>query len=797
MPASSEASPSPEARPEATVAEARALGAPAAPADHPASLRPQPHEPGAGPGARRASGDGAAPRAHPASERLHRGRPGAARAAGNGREALPIDGTIVVAVDRGRRCARRCVARRTRGLSRRGARRATARRSAHQPPRREPERRRAETSSTNASARLLEEYATRAARSRRRAVVGVRRDPSPRPPATRRGRVEIVDCAPDGRVVVALVQAQWDELTARYGTPEPEPTSITNPSAFVAPTGAFVAARLANEVVGCGGICRYDDTIAELKAMYVVPAQRGRGYGRLIVQALEARAAALGYRVVRLETGDAQPEAIAVYTSLGYAPIEPFRDCDPRSTLLRARDRVRNALATSCDGTAAWASSSRSRRAPRRRPRSRCSRPRRAAPTALSSSDSGAGAGVGAIAPLRLPYCQAASKRRFSKAGQSSGSATAPRERGRDGTFAPSPPARRCGSRSDGTPCACPWAAIVASSRSVPRPGPPVSTADLRPRRPHFGLARRAVSADEKEVTDDRAFPGRHDRRRRADRPRPRRSRDAPSRRARSADRARSPASSPPTARRCISAPPRSSSTPASGRDEISDIAAGTDLIHPDDFEALAGGFGVSLERPKEPIPVRYRTQHVDGSWRIIEGTYTNLLDDPDIAGIVLDVDDVTERANAEAALRAGEARNRRVIDSLAEGIILSDARRADRRVQPGRGPVARAERATSSCGRTHRGPAPGTRSHRDGTPIPPEDRPANKTRATGQPCRDVVMGVHRSNGELTWVSANSVVIDFDDDGRPGARRGVAHRHHRRWSTAAPRSSRTNDASAP
>jgi GNAT superfamily N-acetyltransferase len=177
--------------------------------------------------------------------------------------------------------------------------------------------------------RLLEEYATRppgaAGEPWSVFVATHRRAPLPV------DEVEIVDCAPDGRVVVALVQAQWDELTARYGTPEPEPTSITNPSAFIAPTGAFVAARLANEVVGCGGICRYDDTIAELKAMYVVPAQRGRGYGRLIVRELEARAAGLGYRVVRLETGEAQPEAIAVYTSLGYAPIEPYRECDPRS----------------------------------------------------------------------------------------------------------------------------------------------------------------------------------------------------------------------------------------------------------------------------------------------------------------------------------------------------------------------------------------------------------------------------------------------------------------------------------
>ena len=199
-------------------------------------------------------------------------------------------------------------------------------------------------------------------------------------------------------------------------------------------------------------------------------------------------------------------------------------------------------------------------------------------------------------------------------------------------------------------------------------------------------------------------------------------------------------------------------------RDELS-LAAGTSLIHPDDFEGLAGGFDASLERPNEPIPVRYRTRHTDGSWRIIEGTYTNLLADPDIAGIVLDVNDVTDRANAEAALRASEARNRRVIDSLAEGIILSGAG----------GEIVACNRAavdllglSSDEIMTHTSQDPRWNlTYRDGTPIAPDDRPATKTRTTGQPVRDVVMGVHRPNGELTWVSANSVVIDFDDDGRP------------------------------
>jgi GNAT superfamily N-acetyltransferase/DNA-binding transcriptional ArsR family regulator len=145
--------------------------------------------------------------------------------------------------------------------------------------------------------------------------------------------VEVVDAAADDPVAVLLVRAQWSELNARYEAAEPEPTSIEEPSAFVAPSGAFVMLRVAGETVGCGGICLYDHATAELKAVYVAPLHRGNGYSRLIVQELERRALALGYRAVRLETGDAQPEAIALYTALGYTRIEnygPYRDL-PRS----------------------------------------------------------------------------------------------------------------------------------------------------------------------------------------------------------------------------------------------------------------------------------------------------------------------------------------------------------------------------------------------------------------------------------------------------------------------------------
>ncbi|MEP6893627.1 MAG: PAS domain S-box protein, partial [Gaiellaceae bacterium] len=197
--------------------------------------------------------------------------------------------------------------------------------------------------------------------------------------------------------------------------------------------------------------------------------------------------------------------------------------------------------------------------------------------------------------------------------------------------------------------------------------------------------------------------------------------------------------------------------------DELS-VSTGSDLIHPDDYEVLAASFDVSLARPREPIPVRYRTLHADGSWRIIAGTYTNLLGELDIAGVVLDVNDVTDQANAENALRASEARNRRVIDSLAEGIILTGE--GDRIVACNQAAVEIFGLSVDEI-MHHTPEARWNLTSRDGTPIAPEDAPAAKTRRTGEPCRDVVMAVHRPDGGCSWISANSVVIDFDEGGRP------------------------------
>jgi PAS domain S-box-containing protein len=71
-------------------------------------------------------------------------------------------------------------------------------------------------------------------------------------------------------------------------------------------------------------------------------------------------------------------------------------------------------------------------------------------------------------------------------------------------------------------------------------------------------------------------------------------------------------------------------------------------LVHPDDLEYTRQRLSDLLKRPEEVITVENRLRHKDGSWRWLEGTATNLLDDSTIGAIVVNFRDITERKQAE-----------------------------------------------------------------------------------------------------------------------------------------------------
>ncbi|MGE3615054.1 MAG: GNAT family N-acetyltransferase [Gemmatimonadales bacterium] len=106
---------------------------------------------------------------------------------------------------------------------------------------------------------------------------------------------------------------------------DPGRSIAAEPREFRAPAGVFLVARLRGDPIGCGGLKLRERAPAEVKRMWVAPAARGLGVGARLTE-LEARAAAGGGSIVRLETNRALAEAIAMYRSRGYREVAPFSD---------------------------------------------------------------------------------------------------------------------------------------------------------------------------------------------------------------------------------------------------------------------------------------------------------------------------------------------------------------------------------------------------------------------------------------------------------------------------------------
>jgi GNAT superfamily N-acetyltransferase len=125
----------------------------------------------------------------------------------------------------------------------------------------------------------------------------------------------------DDPVAQDLVGRVQQEYVERYGGPD---AAEVDPGEFEPPAGLFLVAEVTGEPVACGAWRAVRPDVAEIKRLYVAPDHRRRGVARLVLDALESSAARAGHRSVVLNTGDRQPEALALYARAGYAPIPGY-----------------------------------------------------------------------------------------------------------------------------------------------------------------------------------------------------------------------------------------------------------------------------------------------------------------------------------------------------------------------------------------------------------------------------------------------------------------------------------------
>lgn len=123
--------------------------------------------------------------------------------------------------------------------------------------------------------------------------------------------------------MLRLLQAAEDYIASLY---PPESRYAEPLDSLALPHVAVFCAGVPGEWLACCALKHMQDPEAygEIKRLFVAPGARGLGLAKQLMAHIEAHALAEGIRVLRLETGISQPEALGLYRSLGYATRGPF-----------------------------------------------------------------------------------------------------------------------------------------------------------------------------------------------------------------------------------------------------------------------------------------------------------------------------------------------------------------------------------------------------------------------------------------------------------------------------------------
>ncbi|HUC64396.1 MAG TPA: GNAT family N-acetyltransferase [Stellaceae bacterium] len=144
---------------------------------------------------------------------------------------------------------------------------------------------------------------------------------------------------------IATAAALFEEYAAGLGVDlgyQGFPAELAGlPGAYAPPAGELLLALAwgdSDDALGCVALRPLEGgRVCEMKRLYVRPAGRRLGLGQALVAAVVARAAALGYAEMKLDTLPSMGAAAALYRKFGFTEIAPYYASPIAGTLYLSR----------------------------------------------------------------------------------------------------------------------------------------------------------------------------------------------------------------------------------------------------------------------------------------------------------------------------------------------------------------------------------------------------------------------------------------------------------------------------
>lgn len=126
--------------------------------------------------------------------------------------------------------------------------------------------------------------------------------------------------AKDTGRIKEIVSAVLEEYGLEVDLAQTNRDLDTLEASYIEAGGAFVVLTEGSEICACAGLYPLNEQQCELRKMYMLPAYRGRGWGKMLLEHLLTEARRLGFRQVLLETAGVLKEALGLYKRYGFQP---------------------------------------------------------------------------------------------------------------------------------------------------------------------------------------------------------------------------------------------------------------------------------------------------------------------------------------------------------------------------------------------------------------------------------------------------------------------------------------------